>query len=431
MANGVRRVVVTGLGVVAPNGSNLKEFKEALYAGKSGIKHIEELQQKNFSSQVGGIPSIAESYYTKYFNIGHLGKPSSAILYGCMAAEEAWLDAGLSINPHDSKQVNWESGVIMGTGIGGADVVGNSIVPQVNAGSVKRLGSMAIEQIMVSGASAYIGGLLSLGNKVTTNSSACSTGTEAIIDAFNHIVRGDADRMLAGGCEAYSPYIWGGFDSMRVINRSSNDEPEKASRPMSASAAGFVPGAGAGVLVLEEMQFAIARGARIYAELLGGSSNCGGQKNGGSMTAPNAEAVQRCIRQALSRSKVLPDEVDAISGHLTSTMADPIEVKNWTEALNRKGKDFPFINSTKSMIGHCLGAAGAIETAAAVLEIHEGFLHPSINCEDRHPDIAALVDPDKIPQTTKKNVNLNIIAKASFGFGDVNSCLILKKWNNE
>ncbi|MBI2270775.1 MAG: beta-ketoacyl-[acyl-carrier-protein] synthase family protein [Bacteroidetes bacterium] len=427
----MRRVVVTGLGVVAPNGSNVNKFKEALYTGKSGIKHIAELQQNAFASQVGGIPVIEESNYSMYFNLGHLGKPSSAILYGCMAAEEAWLDAGLSMGTKDSKLVNWESGIILGTGVGGADVLGNSVVPQVNAGNVKRLGSAAVEQVMVSGASAYVGGMLSLGNKVTTNSSACSTGTEAIIDAFNHIQRGEADRMLAGGCEAYSPYIWGGFDSMRVLNRNSNNEPEKASRPMSASASGFVPGAGAGVLVLEEMQFAIARSARIYAELLGGTVNCGGQKNGGSMTAPNSEAVQRCIRGALTKCNISPDEVDAISGHLTSTMADPLEVRNWAEALGRKGKDFPFINSTKSMIGHCLGAAGGIETIAAVLELYEEFFHPSINCEDRHASIAALIDHDKIPQTTKWNVKLNIIAKASFGFGDVNSCLILKKWNNK
>ncbi len=428
--NTIRKVVITGLGVVTPNGNNVKDFKEALFAGRSGIKHIEELQKKKFNCQVGGIPVINdESIYTKYFRFGHLGRVSSAVLYGCMAAEEAWLDAGLSINSLNSPQVHWESGVILGTSFAGIDLVGTSIVNHINALNVKKLGTSAIEQIMMSGASAYVGGLLNLGNQVTSNSSACNTGTESIIDAFNRIRHGNAERMLAGGTESFSAYSLGGFDSMRVLNQKSNHEPEKASRPMSASASGFVAGSGAGVLVLEELEFAKARGARIYAEVLGGTVNCGGQRNGGTITAPNPEGVQRCIRQTLAESKISPSDIDAISGHLTSTKADLIEIKNWTEALQRTGLDFPYINSVKSMTGHCIGAAGGIETIAAVLQLSEGVLHPSINCEDLHPEIEKLIDKDKVPQKAKK-VDLNIIAKASFGFGDVNSCLILKKWHN-
>ncbi len=281
---------------------------------------------------------------------------------------------------------------------------------------------------MVSGASAYIAGILSLGNRVSSNSSACSTGAEAIITAYDRIRLGGAERMLAGGAESYSPYLWAGFDSMRVLNRTSNETPEKASRPLSASASGFVPSAGAGVLVLEEMEFAIKRGARIYAELIGGSVNCGGQKNGGSITACNPEGVQRCIQQSVEMARIAPEEIDAISGHLTSTMADPKEVRNWSIALNRKGKDFPYINSVKSMVGHSLGAAGGVESVAAILQLHHGFLHPSINCEDIHPETSAIIDPSRIPQQAI-DLNLNIIAKASFGFGDVNSCMIFKKWD--
>lgn len=429
-SNVFKRVVVTGMGVIAPNGNRLKDFKEALSAGKSGVRHITELGEKNFRCQVGGIPQLhVESVSSKYFSPGSFGKSSSAILYGCIAAEEAWLNAGLSITGKETHETHWDTGIILGTGIGGIDVVGNNVVPVVNSGNVKKLGSSIVEQIMISGPSAYVAGLLALGNQVTTNSSACSTGTEAIIDAFTRIQQGYALRMLAGGCEGYSPYSWGSFDAMRVLNREFNDEPQKASRPMSATATGFIPGAGAGILVLEELEFAKARGARIYAELLGGAINCGGQRNGGTITAPNAEGVQRCIKTALEQSKISPDEVDAISGHLTSTMADPLEIKNWAKVLQRKGENFPYVNSVKSMIGHCLGAAGGIETVAAILQLHEGFLHPSINCEDLHPEISDWVDKEKIPQTAKK-IDLNIIAKASFGFGDVNSCLILKKWNN-
>ncbi|KPA12092.1 beta-ketoacyl-ACP synthase, partial [Candidatus Magnetomorum sp. HK-1] len=234
--------------------------------------------------------------------------------------------------------------------------------------------------------------------------------------------------MLAGGVEGSSPYIWAGFDSMRVLSTKFNDRPTEGSRPMSASACGFVPGSGAGVLLLENLDTALERGARIYAEIIGAQTNCGGQRAGGSMTAPNPHGVQRCIRQAIFDAGISPDDIDAINGHLTATYADPYEIKNWSEALERGPDNFPYINSTKSMIGHCLGATGAIETIAAVLEMEGRFLHPSLNCEDIHPDIEPFVD--KVVQKLKENIDLNIIAKASFGFGDVNSCLIIKKWNN-
>ncbi|MBA7590168.1 3-oxoacyl-[acyl-carrier-protein] synthase 2 [subsurface metagenome] len=213
---------------------------------------------------------------------------------------------------------------------------------------------------------------------------------------------------------------------MRVIARKFNDQPGKGSRPMSASANGFVPGAGGAVLVLEELETARSRGARIYAEILGGVVNCGGQRNGGSMTAPNPEGVQRCIRGAVADAGISPDEIDAVNGHLTATFADPSEVGTWSQALGRGPADFPYINSTKSMIGHCLGAAGAIESVAVVLQLQRGFLHPSVNCEDVHPGIEEFAE--KIPRKAMEYPGLKVIAKASFGFGDVNSCLIFKKW---
>ncbi|MEA1935698.1 MAG: beta-ketoacyl synthase N-terminal-like domain-containing protein, partial [Thermodesulfobacteriota bacterium] len=281
-------------------------------------------------------------------------------------------------------------------------------------------------QVMNSGTSACVAGLLALGNQVTSNSSACSTGTEAIFDGMMRIRMGLAKRMLAGGSEGPSPYIWSGFDSMRVLSRKFNDKPEAASRPMSASASGFIPGSGAGVLMLEDLESALQRGARIYAEVLGGAVNCGGHRSGGTMTAPNPEGVQRCIRSAISDAGITPQQIDAISGHLTATFSDPGEVKSWFLALEREIDDFPYINAAKSMIGHCLGATGAIESIAVVLQLYKGFLHPSINCEDVHPEIAAFAD--KIPQTLMEYPDLKVIIKAGFGFGDVNSCLIFKKW---
>jgi 3-oxoacyl-(acyl-carrier-protein) synthase len=308
------------------------------------------------------------------------------------------------------------------------DTIIKTLVPMVSQGKVRRMGSRVVEQVMNSATSASIAGLLALGNQATSNSSACSTGNEAIIDAMWRIRMGLAKRMLAGGSEGPSPYIWAGFDAMKVICRKFNDQPELASRPMSASASGFVPGSGAAVLILEDLESALERGAKIYAEILGGNVNCGGHRMGGSITAPNPEGVKRCIKSAVSDAGIKPGEVDAINGHLTATFADPYEVKNWAAALERSPKDFPCINSTKSMIGHCLGATGAIESVAAVLQLYKGFIHPSVNCEDIHPDIAEF--KDKIPQTCMDYPELRIVAKAGFGFGDVNSCLIFKKWEN-
>jgi 3-oxoacyl-(acyl-carrier-protein) synthase len=213
---------------------------------------------------------------------------------------------------------------------------------------------------------------------------------------------------------------------MRVLARKFNHTPEEGSRPTSASACGFVPGAGAGILILESLDSALERGAEIHAEIIGVHVNCGGQRNGGTMTSPSSAGVRRCISAAMDDAGVTPSEIDAINGHLTATMADPYEFENWASVLNRRGRDFPYINATKSMIGHCLGAAGAIETIAAVLELKHGFLHPSINSEDTHPDLVSY--RDRIVRETLDVPDLTVLAKTSFGFGDVNGCLILRKW---
>jgi len=234
--------------------------------------------------------------------------------------------------------------------------------------------------------------------------------------------------MLCGGSEGSSHYIWAGFDAMRVLCRAFNDAPERASRPMSASAAGFVPSAGAGVVLLESLDSALQRGARIYAEVVGVAVNCGGHRGGGSMTAPNPDGVRRCVRAALADGNLRPDQVDAINGHLTATGADPNEVRAWAAALERTPDNFPPIVSTKSMIGHALGAAGAIESIASILMLHHGFIHPSLNCEDVHPEI--LPYADAIPHTVREAPTLRVMVKAGFGFGDVNACAVFRKWEN-
>ena len=186
---------------------------------------------------------------------------NSNLCHAFLAALEAWEDAGLERPEPNDDRVNWESGAVIGTGIGGLDTIGDTLVPLTDSGKSRRLGSTTVEKVMASSVSARVSGLLALGNQVTTNSSACATGTEAIALGSQRIRAGLAERMLCGGSEGASHYIWAAFDAMRVLCRASNDAPERASRPMSASAAGFVPACGAGVLVLEEMEFALARGA--------------------------------------------------------------------------------------------------------------------------------------------------------------------------
>ena len=420
-----QRVVVTGLGIVAPNAVGLEAYEQALREGKSGIRFIPELEEHKFGCLVGGIPQNIDELSKNYFTEEQLLAMNTGITYGGIAAIDAWRDAGFEMPDAESGTVEWDTGAIVGTGIGGVDTTGEKIVPMTDAKKVRRLGSTAVEQAMASGISAKISGWLALGNQVTTNSSACSTGTEAIIDSYYRIRHGMAKRMLAGGAEGSSRYCWAGFDAMRVLNRTKNETPEEASRPMSATAAGFVPGSGSGILVLESLESALERGAKIYAEIIGGMINCGGHRMGGSMTAPNPVGVQRCIQGAIADAGIKSRDIDTINGHLTATFADPYEIKNWQNALGVEPEELPLVNSTKSLIGHGLGAAGGLESVACVLQIAKGFVHGSVNCEDLHEDIQPFAK--SIVQKTR-DVDIEILAKASFGFGDVNACVIYKKW---
>ena len=420
------RVVITGMGVVAPNAIDLNSFLQAIQQGRSGIRFHQNLEDLNFSCCIGGIPPIDEEYKNKYFtNLELRGFNSSGILYGVIAGMDAWRDANLTTNI--DSDVDFDSGMIFGTGTSGVDKFREAIY-KLDGGKVKRLGSTAVIQTMASGITAYLGGKLGLGNQVTTNSSACSTGTEALLLGFERINSGKAKRMLVGSCSDSGPYVWGGFDAMRVMTYKHNDTPEKGSRPMSATASGFVPGAGAGALVLESLESAQERGATIYAEVLGGNVNSGGQRNGGTMTAPNSEAVQKCILDALTDAGIKGEDIDAINGHLTATSKDPVEIENWSKALNRSHNDFPYINSLKSHVGHCLAAAGSIEIIATVLQLKNQFLFPNLNCEDVHPKIKDQIDPTKIVRE-RMDIELKTIAKASFGFGDVNGCVIFRTYN--
>lgn len=420
------RVVISGMGVVAPNGIGLSDFEKALRNGVSGIEFIPRLEALNFGCQVGGIPPLAQEHIDACFSPLQLRNfNSDGIIYGMVAAHEAWRNAGLE---PEAESLDPDTGVIFGTGTSGIEKLNESI-KLVDAHKVRRLGSNVVIQTMASGVSAFIAGHIAAGNQVSTNSSACTTGTEALLMGYRHIKGGYAKRMLVGATCEHGPYLWGGFDAMRVTNYRHNDKPEQASRPLSETAGGLVPGAGAGAFVLESLEAAIERGAPIIAEVLGGQINSGGQRNGGTLTAPNPEAVKSCIKDSLVMSGIEGAQIDLINGHLTATVKDPDEVAAWAAALGRDKSNFPYLQATKSLVGHCLSGSGAVELVATTLQLQKGFVHPSINSEDLHPQIAKRVPREKIPQQAIDE-QLETAIKASFGFGDVNACVVLRRYNS-
>jgi len=422
------RVVITGLGVCAPNGTTLPEFSAAIKEGRSGIRHQPDLEALNFSCHIAGKPELSEARISEYFTPLELRNlNSTGIVYGVIAGLDAWKDAGLPIENNEDPY--WDYGTIFGTGTSGIDKF-RWAINKIDDLEIRKLGSTVVIQTMASGVGAFISGKLGLGNQVSTNSSACATGAESILLAYERIKSGQAEVMLAGSTSDSGPYIWGGFDAMKVCTFKHNHEAEKGSRPMSATASGFVPGSGAGALVLESLESALARKAKIYGEVLGGNINAGGQRGLGTMTAPNPVAVKRCIQAALKQAGIEAREIDVINAHLTATTKDALEIENWKAALQLPAADFPYINSLKGMIGHCIAASGSIECVASLLELSEGFIFPNINCEDLNPEIEALIDVKCIPQSLIRKP-FNILAKASFGFGDVNACIIFKKYTHE
>ena len=418
-----KRVVVTGMGVVSPIGSTIDEFQKNLREGKSGITYCKMLDEKNFVCRVAGIPKYDghnDELISKYFPLN----ADKAILYAVSAAIDAWTDAGFAIPDLYTNETNDNLGVVVGSVCAGSQY-SLQRKEQIDNGDIKRLGSWYPINAMHSGVSAFLSNIFAASNVVEYVSSACATGSESIVRAFDRIKSGNAEIMIAGGCDADSPYLWAGFDTMRLLCRNSNDEPMKANRQMSALAKGFAPAAGAGIIILEDYDHAIKRGAKIYAEILGGSVNAGGQRNGGSMTLPNSKRVVDCIQKAMENSEIEASQIDYINGHLTSTMADAIEVANWCNALSLR-ENFPYMNSTKSLIGHTIGAAGAIETIATILQMNGSFVHASLNSRPLHPEIEKIYDPQMIPEYLVENVHIDHAIKANFGFGDVNACFVIK-----
>ena len=423
MRSTAERVVITGLGVVSPNGIGKVNFMKALQLQTSGISFHQNLAELKFSCQIGGTPNLdqvdLDTYFTK---IEQRGLLSTGLIYGIIAGLDATQDAQLEATEYDS-----ELGIIFGTGSLGIDKFRESI-QLIDQKNVRRLGSTSVLQTMSSGVAAFLSGKLKAGNMVSSNSSACATGTEALLQGFKHIQQGYAKRMLVGSASDSGPYIWGGFDALRILPNQYNSNPTEASRPMDANASGFVPSSGAGALMLESFSSAKARNAPIYAEVLGGFQNSGGQQNGGSMTAPNSEAVVECIQSAMKHSNTKANEIDLINGHFTGTKMDATEVANWKKALEANAKNFPYIQSLKGMIGHALAACGSIELVSSVLQLKNQFIYGNKNLNEIQTAITSLIDPSKIPIKTMHQQQVNTLIKASFGFGDVNACVVLKRY---
>lgn len=427
------RVVVTGMGIIAPNGLNLNEFCNALKEGKSGIHFVKEMEEMGFRCNVAGNLPLTSDYIDSKIPGPHQKRMGQTMIVALLAAMECVDNAGFSIEELSAdfslsaeKPPKWDIGCIVGAGTNGTEILIKDASQKILSKNIKRLGISIIEKTMTSGVSSKIAGVFGLGNKVTTNSSACCTGAEAILDAYYHIKSGRAKAMICGGAEGGGPYVWAGFDAMRILNSKFNDTPEKAARPFSVSSNTFIPGSGAGLLFLETLESARQRGAKIYAEILGGASNCGGQRLGGTMTAPNSTAVKKCIKDAMKNAKITAKEIDYINGHLTGTKGDPIELINWQEALGRDHTNFPYINGTKALIGHGIGAAGALEMIATILQLKEGFIHSAINSEDLYPELANYRKWIPLERVDKK---IKTAIKASFGFGDVNCVLIARRWD--
>ncbi|MEQ9402719.1 MAG: beta-ketoacyl-[acyl-carrier-protein] synthase family protein [Cyclobacteriaceae bacterium] len=421
------RVVITGIGVVASNAIGATAFEEALREGKSGIRYWDELEKLNFRCQLGGRPQIDE------INLDdHLPKLLAAkltnkgIIYACLSGLEAWKDAGLEPS---GEEPDYNSGIVFGAGALGYDSWINRENPQVviDRGEPRKIGSRSVSEGMNSGAASYLNQILGLANRSQSNSSACITGSESVLLGYEYLAAGRAKRMLCGSTEGDGRYLWGPFDAMRVLCSDSNDRPTFGSRPMSSTSSGFVASGGSGALVLETLESAKKRNAKIYAEILGGHVNSGGLRKGGTMTASNSDAVVECIKSAAEVANIRPEEVDLISGHLTSTKGDPIEIRNWSRALGLDSGNFPLVNTPKSMIGHSIAGAGSIELVACVLQIYNNFVHTNINVDEIHPEILEIIPEDRIPRKSVER-EVNTVMKANFGFGDLNCALVIRKF---
>ncbi|WP_170595864.1 beta-ketoacyl-ACP synthase I [Ruegeria arenilitoris] len=408
----MRRVVVTGLGVVSSIGNNAEEVLASLKAGKSGIEASEQMVEHGFRSQVAGTLKIDVSEQVDKRTLRFMG-PGAA--YAHIAMSQAIADAGLS----EDQVVNPRTGLVAGSGGPSTSAMLTAHQTVLKTGATKRIGPFAVPKCMCSTISANLATAFKIKGINYSITSACSTSLHCIGNAAEQIMLGKQDMMFAGGGEELDWTLSCLFDAMGAMSSKYNDTPEKASRAFDQNRDGFVISGGGGIVVLEELEHALARGAKIYAEVTGYAAT----SDGHDMVAPSGEGGERAMRLALS---TLPEgrKVGYINAHGTST---PVGDVGEVEAVRRifgEG-NVPPISSTKSMTGHAQGAAGALEAIFCLLMLQHDFIAPSINIDT----LAEGIQPGEIATEVVENAGLDSVMTNSFGFGGTNGSMILSKYN--
>lgn len=404
----MRRVVVTGLGIVCPLGNSVEEAWKNALAGKSGVRKIQSFDASEYSCQIAG--EIRDFDSSAYVPAKEARRFDKFVLYGAVAGSQALEDSGLVVTEENAHRI----GVAIGSGIGGLVTICE------NANTLKEKGPRRVSPFLIPGyiinmASGEFSILKGLKGPNVAYATACSTGLHAIGEAACIIARGDADAMVAGGAEApICPVGISGFDNMHALSRR-NDEPEKASRPFDKDRNGFVMGEGSGIVVLEEYEHAKARGAHIYCEVKG----YGLSGDAYNITTPSVDGPTRCMQMALDHAGLKPSDIQYLNAHGTSTsIGDANESKAVMQVFGDDVKNL-VMSSTKSMTGHLLGSAGGIESVFTILALRDQIVPPTINVENQDPACPV----DCCPNTARKMPVKNAM-KNSFGFGGTNSTII-------
>jgi 3-oxoacyl-[acyl-carrier-protein] synthase II len=410
-----RRVVITGLGLVTPLGIGVEETWTALCEGKSGIGEITRFDASGFDTQIAG--EVKDFHPEDFLTKKEAKRIQSFIAYAVAASRMALEDSGLIIDSTNQNRV----GVLTGCGLGGLQMLEDTAAILKKKGP-KRVTPFFIPMMIGNMAPGMISIYLGAKGPNSSIATACAAGTHAVGDAFKIIKRGGADAMITGGVESViTPTCIAGFNAMKALSVR-NHEPEKASRPFDRDRDGFIVGEGCGILILETLEAAIKRGARIYAEICGyGMSGDGFHM---AAPAPDGEGAARCMAATINDAGISYNDIDYINAHGTSTQLNDLYETQAIKSVFKEKAHSLAVSSTKSMTGHLLGGAGGIETVFTALTIHEGIIPPTINLDN--PDQNC--DLDYVPNTARKT-DVKLAMTNSFGFGGTNAALILSKYN--
>ena len=408
-----RRVVVTGLGALTPLGNSVHESWENAIAGKSGIGPITKFDSSAYKTRIAG--EIKNFDPLQYVSKQEVRRYDDFILYALAASEMAMADAKLTITSEFSER----TGVIVGSAIGGLATLEDEFKSLLEGGP-RKISPFAVPAILANLAAGHVSIRFGAKGPINCAVTACASGTSAIGDAYKTIAYGDADVMITGGTEAaVTPLAVGGFGSMRALSVK-NDEPQKASRPFDKDRDGFIIGEGCGIVVLEELSFALNRGAHIYAELAG--YGCTSDAYHMAAPPPGHEGAARSMKLAIQDAGLKPEDIDYINAHGTSTPLNDLYETQAIKSLFGEHAQKLMVSSTKSMTGHMLGGTGGAEAIFAVKAIQEGIIPPTVNLD--HPGEEC--DLDYVPKVARQKA-INAAMSNTFGFGGVNAVLLFKK----